>query len=98
MNWCVKDTSVKKLLLQYSNVDFLNQVRAVPFKYDGTMANTLSPLTLLATHVLSNPSSQLTGSWSSPENVGKSTNLDSLTSFFDDLSFFVISLAICCNI
>src|SRR5204863_1173064 len=62
----------------------LNHVMAVPLRYDATIETILSFLILFAVHACSNDSNQSIRSWSPAENVGKSTNLDSLgvTSLF----------------
>src|ERR1043165_5740598 len=58
--------------------DCLNQVMAVPLRYEAAIGTILSFLTLLAVHACSNDSSHSIGSWSPAENVRKSTSLDSL--------------------
>src|SRR5213593_4349065 len=65
-------------VFQFLIPDCLNHVMAVPLRYDAAIETILSFLTLLAVHVCSNDSNQSIGSWSPAENVGKSTNLDSL--------------------
>src|SRR6184192_4382056 len=66
----------------------LNHVMAVPLRYDAAIETILSFLTLFAIHACSNDSNQSIGSWSPAENVGKSTNLDSLGA----TSLFLLSL------
>src|SRR5437763_15656951 len=64
---------------------------AVPLRYDAAIETILSFLTLFAVHACSNDSNQSIGSWSPAENVGKSTNLDSLgATFLFLLSFWLI--------
>src|SRR5207248_10292932 len=65
-------------VFQFLIPDCLNHVMAVPLRYDAAIETILSFLTLFAVHACSKDSNQSIGFWSPAENVGKSTDLDSL--------------------
>src|SRR5947207_11824206 len=78
LNLCTKDRSGSIGVFQFLIPDCLNHVMAVPLRYIAAMETMLSFLILFAVHACSKDSNQSIGSWSPAENVGNSTNLDSL--------------------
>src|SRR5439155_18042016 len=83
-------------VFQFLISDCLNHVMAVPLRYDAAIETILSFLTLFAIHACSNDSNQSIRSWSPAENVGKSTNLDSLgaTSLFLLSSWLILRVIV----